>query len=321
MKKEYLILGVIILCLSLYLAMKKEDQTHYTLPEIKKIDPARIDRIRLDKNGTIIDLRKIQDQWIVGKQKFPAEKSKVENIIDTLKNLKISALVSEKEDRFRYELDKGHAVDVEAFSGQTRLLTFTVGKTAPSYNHTFVMMEEDTRIYQADNSFRTDFDKNLDDFRDKTVLKFQSESIQKLELAKAGKSDSLTASKTEDDKGENTTSWTSDSKRPVDKDGVSGLLSLLSSLNCEKYLKGDQNLPDSPPVCTITLEDEKKMVLTLFAPQDDGRTKGTSTMNDYPFILGSYEAKEIIAHVDKLLGLDKEAEKKSEKDARKKPGE
>jgi len=46
MKKEYILLAVIFVLLLLYLAFHQSDNIHYQLPEISKIQPKTIDRLR-----------------------------------------------------------------------------------------------------------------------------------------------------------------------------------------------------------------------------------------------------------------------------------
>lgn len=309
MKKEYLLLAAVILGLCLYLFLKTEDQTHYTLPKIQPVEPSQVDRLIISKADETLEFQKTADGWVVGKEQFPADTFAVDSMLDVVKNLKISALVSEKQDRFRYELDQTHALDVKVFKEDRSLMAFTIGKTAPSFNHTFVMLDADTRIYHAQESFRSKFDKSLDDFRDKTVLAFDEKSIGKIKLDKGGKTGTLTASKTEDKEKEPRIIWQYEDGSSPDKEAVTGLLSSLSSLACSAYLPKEEKSPS--PTCTVILENEKEMVLHLYDRKGDGRIDGRSSMNEYPFTLASYTAKDILAHVDTLLGLEEKPDPES----------
>ncbi len=312
MKKEYIILGALILGLSLYLGLKKNDQTHYTLPEIKKVDTTQVDRLTVQKGDEKIEFKKTGDGWTVGDEHFPADKPAVDDMLTVIQNLKLSTLVSEKDDRIRYELDKENALDVKAFKGDTLLMTFKIGKPAPSYNHTFVMIENNDAIFHAVNSFRSDFDKTMDEFRDKAVLKFDKDSIQKITLEKAGKTLTLTCPEPADDQKEETKEgakavWQANDGSTPDKEAIESLLDTLSSLVCDTYPGGKNADPaDKTPDCKIILENNEKMVLNLYV--DGEKTSGTSSMNDYLFELQSYTANNIAENTDKLLGIEKEAE-------------
>jgi hypothetical protein len=175
MKKEYLILVALILILGAYLLFHKENKNNYVLPKIAKIDISKITGLVIAKIQIPIEFTKKEGTWVITDKEYPADSSSVENMLDTLKTLKLSALVSEKEDLKRYELDDENVILVKAMNGQKIVFEFTIGKTAPSFNHTFVKLTSDKNIYQANGSFRAYFDKTLEDFRDKKVLEVKEE--------------------------------------------------------------------------------------------------------------------------------------------------
>jgi hypothetical protein len=202
MKKEYIILVGLIIGLGAYLGLKKENRVHYDLPALSAVDQDKIDRIEITQKDQSLVLSKTDKTWTLGDEKFPADPSAVDKILDTVKELKLSALVSEAGDRIRYELDPANAIGVKAFEGQNEKRSFSIGKTAPSFNHTFVMLDNDKRIFQADKSFRDDFDKSIDDLRNKLVLEFNTKEIKKITLEKEGSTITLVQAKTEPGKGE-----------------------------------------------------------------------------------------------------------------------
>ena len=112
MKKEYIILIILIIGLSAYLALKKEGRVHYELPAVPEVDTARIDRIEISKADRLVVLNKEENSWTVTDKKFPANPDDVTQILDTLKQIKLSALVSEAKDLARYDLDDPRAVKV-----------------------------------------------------------------------------------------------------------------------------------------------------------------------------------------------------------------
>jgi len=58
MKKEYIILAVIIIALSLYLFFHKIGTTHYKLPEVSELSAADITKLEILKTGSAIILNK-----------------------------------------------------------------------------------------------------------------------------------------------------------------------------------------------------------------------------------------------------------------------
>ena len=173
MKKEYLVLIALILIFSAYLLLHKENKDHNTLPEIEKIDTNKITGLIIDKKQGPIVFTKKEGKWTLTDKEYPADSHAVENMLDTFKDLKLSALVSQKRDLIRYELDAEKQIRVKILEGKKTVFELSIGKTAPTFNHTFVMLANDTNIYHANGSFRSDFEKTKDDFRDKKVLEFK----------------------------------------------------------------------------------------------------------------------------------------------------
>ncbi|OQY51003.1 MAG: hypothetical protein B6230_05555 [Desulfobacteraceae bacterium 4572_89] len=311
MKKEYAILAVIILALSAYLAFKKDNQSNYTLPESIIIDSGEIDRIMISKGDKTIELFQKDDTWVLTDKEFSADMPSVNNILDVIRNLKITDLISENKDFIRYELDAKNSIGVKAFKGSGSLMEFKIGKTAPSLNHTFVMLANDKNIYQADKSFRDFFDKSIDNLRDKKVLSFKEDSIKKLILEKDGIVKTLKTSESKDDKGKPFVSWKFEDGSSPDKETMDNLLSSLSFLKCKEFSDSlsKADLEKETSLCKITLENDTLIVLNLFDGENEDKIMAASSMSLYSFFLESFTAKDILSYVDKLAGLKKEEKK------------
>ncbi len=313
MKKEYLILVTIILILGAYLLFHKENQNNYVLPKIEKIDTSKIIGLIITKRQTPIKFTKKEKNWTITDKSYPADSSSVEKMLDTLKNLKLSALVSEKENLKPYELDDENHILVKALNGQTTIFQFTMGKTAPSFNHTFVRLTDDKNIYHANGNFRSSFDKSLDDFRDKKIMEFKKGSIKQIRIEKDGISKTLISKEVKSDKKEVSVSWESDDGTSADKEIVSNLLSAASFLSCEKYLSDNikNKLENQKPLCKIRFKNEKNIDLILFKMDKEDDFMGLSSANQYAFALSQFNGNEIVSNIETLLGISKEEEKDS----------
>lgn len=315
MKKEYVILIALIIILGAYLGLKKDDQVHYELPVPGTVDTDKTDRLEITKGNLTIDLNKGEKGWTLTKNAFPADKSAVDNMLDTVRQLRLSALVSEASDLVRYELDPDNAIVVKSFAGKDEQRALTIGKTAPSFNHTFIMLGNDKRVFQADKSFRNNFDKTVDDFRDKRVLEFIPGEIKKITLEKQGKTVTLTAVREKKDNQKEDaapeTTWQLEDGSTADKAVAGDLVSSLSHLECQSYLSETDaaQVKKSPPLCKITLESEETLSLNLFEQDGKESMAGTASSSPYAFSLASYKAGDIISYMDKLLGLETPDEK------------
>jgi hypothetical protein len=325
MKKEYIILIILIIGLSGYLGLKKDNQVHYELPTIPQVDTTRIDRVEISKADRLVVLNKGENGWTVTDKKFSANPEDIEQMIGTLKAIKLSALVSEAKDLARYELDDTHAVKVKALAGKEAVRSFVIGKTAPSYNHTFIYLDDKNRtVYQANGNFKSQFDKEIADFRDKKVLEFDPAGVKKVTLEKQGQIVTLIKSQTpettDQEKDETKkdliekkplpekSTWKKEDGSLTDQKTISDLLSSLSKLECQAFLDEDKaaRLKEIQPSCKILLENDKPFILNLFNKNDDQDVQGSCSYTPYAFTLSSYKAEDIVSYADKLLGIEQQ---------------
>ncbi|WP_035236954.1 DUF4340 domain-containing protein [Desulfobacter vibrioformis] len=335
MKKEYIILIILIIGLSAYLGLKKDGQVHYELPTIPKVDTTRIDRVEISRADRLVVLDKGEKGWTITDKKFPANPDDIEQMLGTLKEMKLSALVSEAKDLARYELDDPHAVKVKALAGKEVLRDFVIGKTAPSNNHTFICLndlsDDKTRtVYQANGNFKNQFDREADDFRDKNVLGFDPDSVKKITLEQQGKTVTWVkaqALKTTDQEKDETKKdptaekaapkeaiWKNEAGSVADQRSISDLLSSLSKLECQSFLDDDKaaRLKEIQPSCKILLETDRTFVLNLFNTNDHQDVEGSCSYTPYAFILTSYKAEDIVSYTNKLLGIEQQDSTKSD---------
>ncbi|HKK99872.1 MAG TPA: DUF4340 domain-containing protein [Desulfotignum sp.] len=313
MKKEYLILTLCIVALSGYLLFHKQDRTHYTLPDPPKVAADSVDRLVVQKPEDTIAFTRTEQGWVVTDQAYPADDAAMRQMLDVITGLKFSALVSENQDLVRYELDDGHCLDVTAYDQNKALLSFKIGKTAPTFNHTFVMLENDPNVYHATDSFRQHFDKTVNGFRDKQVMSFAEASITGMTIEVRGKQTHLSGQKSgsgsQDEAG---TGFKYKDGSAPDPQTISNLLSTLSVLSCDRFVDDPdkQQLEKDTPDLTITLENGTPIVLHLFDQGEEGSVFGTSSMNGYGFVLEEYVAKDIRSWAHELAGLEQTEEEK-----------
>ena len=104
-KKEVAILFFIIAVLAFYISSQKDEKTHYELPAVKEIEAADISKISIKKKDSEIVLVKENDQWRVSDKKYPADSQLVQNMLDAISGLTLTALASESKNYAMYELD------------------------------------------------------------------------------------------------------------------------------------------------------------------------------------------------------------------------
>jgi len=326
-KTEYIILGLVIISLLIYLLLRNPDQVQYEIPEINQIKENEIKKIQIIKTGKTITLLKKNEQWSIQPQDYPADQDKIQKLTQAISGLILTDVISESENYIKYGLDDKKKITIKAHNSKEVLRQFDIGKEAATYQHTFVKIPKDRRVFHAKNSFRSDFEHKVADFRDKTVLKFDKNEINSVEMKsnettmvfqkkskevqikstekmdKAKKPSTLTPSKKQSQEF-----WTMPDGRTGKKGEIDSIISFLSNLKCNNYIRSKTKADFKEPLYKITLNGVKKYNLFIYNKNEKkgGQYPALSSENAYPFWLSTYNAERVMKKVEDLVQKPKE---------------
>ena len=150
----------------------------------------------------------------------------------------------------------------------------------------------------------------IGDFREKTVLAFDKETIGALEIQAGEEAETYKKHETPPDTAEtkdgeepaaqdagSKPKWVDARGEEADADKITSMISTLSNLKCEKYLEGKTKNDFSDPVYTLTLTGVKEYRLLLYAEmEEDGESffPAVSSENDYPFLMTQWRSENIM---------------------------
>jgi len=319
LKKEYFILSAILVALILYLALHRSNRTHYQLPELSEVSGKHISKLEITTAGNSIIFSQKDGTWSIEPKGYRANSAKVKNILNSIENLKLTALVSESKNYIRYDLSNDKKIHVKAWQGKTLLREFDIGKTASTFRHTFVKLPDDPNVYHARGDFRRNFDRSVDDFRDKSVLSYAQNSIQGMTLAHEKRTiflsrkeipETLPEKKDEpaakaSKEAKTKTVWEDTKGHEVALSKVNSLLSFLNSLECEKFLDDVRKEDLTDPIYSIALKGEKEYSLLVFAQKDKNAKNYSAITSDseFPFSLSDTQVDNIKSRLDDILNL------------------
>lgn len=310
-KKEYLVLAFVIAALAAYLFSQKKGEVHYTLPQLSALENEAISRLTVTKGDKAITVSRENDRWLIQPEGFPAEATVVDEMIEKVGQLRLTALASESQNYGVYQLDDPEKIEVVLANGNTDLRQIDIGKRAPSSRHTFVKVENDGRVFHADGDLVTLFDKTVSDLRDKVVMKIDEE-IAEITVTATGKTTTLVRSIGETpaegagpgqdlDTGapKSNVQWHKDTGDAVDDGQVGALMTHLKNLRCDFFVDGRTKADFVDPAYSITLTGTTPYHLSIFPPPEGKEGyQGVSSQSDYPFVLPEWKAKQIIKAVD-----------------------
>jgi hypothetical protein len=230
-------------------------------------------------------------------------------MLDVIDNLTLDSLVSESKSYFRYDLNDEKKITVKTWVGDTLSRTFDVGKEAPSFQHTYIKLPDDPRVFLARQSFKRRFDQSVNDLRDKAVLSFDKTEIQEMTIHTGGKTLVLSkmevpleeaekgkTDEPEKDAPQTETIWKTPSNEKKDRAKVEQILSDFDKLQCTEYINDKTKADFKDPMYTIQLKGTKDYVLSIFEKMesDADQYPAVSSENDYPFMLREWKVKEIL---------------------------
>jgi len=307
-KKEYIILIIIIAGLLGYLYFNRTDRVHYQLPDVPAIDTKDIARIEIVSGSESIVLNKKDEAWLISEKEYVADAKKAEDMLAAFKDLTITDLVSESKNYILYDLGDDTKITVKAYEGSKTVRGFDIGKKAPTQRHTFIRLEGDDKVYQANGDLRKDFDTTVADLRNKRVLTFTTDEITSLTIAAADKEvtvskEDIPAEESGDEaaKEAKKTRWTDGSGTTIENAAVEKLLGTLSALDCQEYLDETAKTDLGSPATTITLSGTRQYSLSLFAGDGEKRP-ASSSESEYVFVLPDYRLESIEKSTGELLG-------------------
>ena len=326
-KKEYIILILIIAGLSAYLIMRGSDRNLYQLPQIAGLDQKQITKIEISKKGKSIVLNNKDNNWYLDPPGYLVDANKVNDMLNVFETLALTALVSESKDYVRYDLHAEEKIAVKAWQEDSLKRNFEIGKAASSFRHTFVKLNDDSRVFHARDNFRGKFDLTEDNLRDKSVLSFKVSDIQEIQIAKDQTSLKLARTqipvefaKSEQEKSENSAAeammpgWQSPDGKEGDALSLNRLLTALAKLNCDAYITDRNKDAFSNPIYTVKLKGIQDYKLDIFAKlqADDKNYPAVSSANDYPFFLSDSKVQKITINPEEMLKKPESDEKTTE---------
>lgn len=316
-KKEYIVLAVIIVVLILILVLRNQDKTHYTLPELEPVGKMQITRIVISRDDSVLTLARHDEIWKIEPYGYPVDRSHIDKMLDAVTGFTLTTLVSESENYVPYELNEEKRIGIEVFEGDAQIARFDIGKPASTYHHTFVRLADDPKVYQARENLRSVFDKEIKQLRDKVVLTVQKDYITDLTFVSGA--DTLTLKRVEPGSSavppvsgdtlmpEPVSPWRTIDGRGADERIVDGVVTRLTNLKCDSYIYGKMKSDFTDPIFTLRVEGSEPATLSVFEQGENSKYPAVSSENDYPFYLPEWVIKQIKKTPDELMGMSSES--------------
>ncbi|HVN72747.1 MAG TPA: DUF4340 domain-containing protein, partial [Desulfomonilia bacterium] len=186
-KKEYILLALLIASSIAYLVFQQTDRIHYTLPKLKPVKSDEITKIEMARAGGVTVLTRKDNVWYISPNNWRADQTKISEMLEKLAGLTVTGLVSESKSYARYQLDDKNKVVIKAFAGAVLKQEFSLGKTAPTNAHTYIRLPGDDKVYLASGDLPRLFTAPAAELRDMLVFSIEPAEITNMEISQDGR--------------------------------------------------------------------------------------------------------------------------------------
>lgn len=301
--KEYVLLLLVIIGIGLYLMLRPSDGVQYELPELAALNTRNVDTVRISSANSSLSLRRSNETWKIADKGYEADGDRVQELLDQVADLDISALVSQSGDYTRYHLDPERRIRVEARGDGETLRELILGKSAGEVANTYIKLPGDENIYMAESDLRGSFDVTTGDLRDKTVFRVARDAVRSVRLSSVNGSRRIRRAEAEESgtNGTDASAWTDRQGDRVGSKKVQKLLRSLETVTCREYT---ESLSRNGTGYRIEVTTDSTHRLRLFEPEGDSATayEGESSQARDPFVLPGYKGRGVVSAVKGLLG-------------------
>lgn len=240
------------------------------------------DFVEISNANGKIELSLDGSSWYVGHDNFQAEKSLIDNIVKTIKEVKVLDTVGKlKSDDFnaRYDLNDDKAMTVTAKKGDKVIRTLKVGKASSTGSQSYVTVDGGKDIYLVSGNYQTVYNKDENALKTKTVYNVVSSNIIGAKLTYNGE----TVEFSKDTTPNAPKVWNYvDSEKTCADDKVSSWITQISICTATEWVDDAKILPKTRVANLNVKTATEEITLEIFSEKDGDATKYICSSNKTP---------------------------------------
>ena len=283
-RKEYIILLLLILLSLVYLFVKKDFKIHYDVPQLDALEREEIEKMTIEDSTNSVELKKEGDSWIFLPEGYRADLTQINSLLGEVTNLSLMDLISKRNNYDRYELDEKKALTVSVYTQEGPVLEFLLGKSSSNNIYSYIRLKDRDGIYSVQGNLKPIFTPSVDKWRDKQVVSFDPQSIREIEVLRDDERKKFVLTGEGDQ-----ASWTEEETPLENSDEIKDRIKAVSILKTTAYLEE----VSGKPLLEVRFKGDASHSITIFEKLEDGYS-AQSSYSDYPFILPSYMADDIL---------------------------
>ena len=270
----------VIAALSVYLVVRRDDRLHYELPALPPMAEASVDRVEVERGEARVVLQRTGDGWLIDGPGFPAEPSIVAGMVRAAATLALTDLIAAEPTYGRYGLGEAEAITATFLEGANRLRVLKIGKRAPTYSHTYVLIDDDPRVYQATGDLTRAFSAQVQVLRDRSILRFQTSDISAIAVKTKGSDMELLRGVPPTPEASPT--WSIAGGGALDPETIRQALDLLAGMRASRFIEA---VPEAAPLVELEFRGAETTHRLTIYPEANNAHVATSSDVAGPFVL------------------------------------
>ena len=294
-KTTKLLIGLfVILAVVAYFMLPsgKERETSYKTSEINfSVDSAMVSKIEIQLPSRSVVIENTDGKWMITSPlRFPANASTVTQLISSLAKFRVGSLISsnpEKQNMFQVD-STGTKLSIAHRSGKP--VSLVVGKMGPSYSEVYVRLPESNNVYLGEGLSTWMVNQELREWRDKTILTTNSDSIKEFSIEYKSKSFAFQRDSTRWMLGKDT----------VAAGEISSALSTLSNLHADDFI--DSTFSSTTKPLSVKIHTSEDVVLNFFPlPPDSAKYAVQTSRSPQAFVLSKWSVQQVKKPIERFL--------------------
>jgi len=142
-----------------------------------------VDEITVTNASGTIQLVKNGENWAVGENRYTANESEVETLVDAISSIQVLEKIgnaNSSNNAVRYELSDDKVITVEAKNNGKVIRTLKVGKPSTTNSQTYVTVDGSSDIYLVSGDLQGTFDITAEKLRSQIVAEFDVNAISSI---------------------------------------------------------------------------------------------------------------------------------------------
>jgi len=296
------IIFVVLLALVYFLEFQSKNQED-TGDKLVDLSSEDVEKIVLKKGEEIIQFERAEEEWLITEPlEAKGDKYEINRLADDFSDLRIERVVEdEPSDLEKYGIPQ---TDVILFTkGQEQPITILIGMENPLDKTFFAKREDEQRVVLIPSLLKSLLEKNVFDFRQKDIFKFETDQAKHIELK--SKEFQWEAEKEDEE-------WFL--QKPVHalakKSNITDILYSLSNLKAKEFVSEDKK---DEEIKIFGLDNPDYQVTVAFPLENKQVIYSVQKKDDTVYATSSLSSKIIQVEDSILSDLEKKVEELREK--------